>query len=148
MPRAQCWAPGAIGRAGRQAGVLGGSAGAPGQWLVTQNVGGDAVRGDQDCWWPIRTGADETGWRAVTQDAWEERQTDRQKTDREIHGIAPEDSPIPPRHMVPRDSDRTEPEPARTWMDGEDGISVLGVGWVGSTHPGQRTLCGPSAANT
>lgn len=61
--------------------------------------GEDAVRGNQDCRWPVRTGADETGWRAVTQDAWEERQTDRQterQTDREeIHGAAAEDSPQP-----------------------------------------------------
>lgn len=99
--------------------------------MVTQNVGGDAVRGDQDWWWPIITGADETGWRAVTQDAWEERQTDRQKTetDRKIHGIAPEDSLIPPRHMAPRDSDRTEPELARTQMNEENGIFVPGRRW-------------------
>lgn len=42
-PGAQRWARGAIGwaggRAGRQAAVLGGSAGAPGQWLVTRNGG-------------------------------------------------------------------------------------------------------------
>lgn len=36
---------GAIGQAGRQAGVLGGSAGAPGQWLVTQNGVGETQLG-------------------------------------------------------------------------------------------------------
>lgn len=67
----------------------------------------------------------------MTQDAWEERQTDRQKTetDRKIHGIAPEDSPIPPRHMAPWDSDRTEPKLARTQMNGENGLFVPGKGW-------------------
>lgn len=65
------------------------------------------------------------------------RKTDRQKTetDRKIHGIAPEDSPIPPRHMAPRDSDRTEPELARTQMNEENGVFVLGEGWGHPSWP-------------
>jgi hypothetical protein len=115
-------------RVGRQAG------GSPwwqcwGPRAVTQNEGGDAVKGDQDCRWPVRTGADETGWRTVTQDAWEERQTDRQTDREEIHGIAPEHSPWShPDTWHCGTVTGTELEPAKTQMNGEDGIFVLGKG--------------------
>lgn len=108
-PQWQCWGPRA---------VVGDT-----EW------GEDAVRGDQDCRWPVKTGADETGWRAVTQDAWEERQTDRQTDKEEIHGVAPEDSPWPHPHTCHhRTVTGTELEPVRTQMDGKDGVFVLGEG--------------------
>lgn len=71
-PRWPCWGPGA---------VVGDT-----EW------GEDAVRGSQDCRRSVRTGADETGWKAVTQGTWEERQRDAQTDREEIHGVAPEDS--------------------------------------------------------
>lgn len=84
-PQWQCWGPRAV-------------AGAT-EW------GEDAVRGKRDCQWPARTGADDMGWRVVTQDAWEERQTERQAAggggggegggvggDPWCSGAAPEDS--------------------------------------------------------
>lgn len=108
-PRWQCWGPGA---------VVGDT-----EW------GEDAVRGDQDCRWPVRTGADETGWRAVTQDAWEERQTDGQTDREEIHGVAPGDGPWPHPDTWHRSTvTGTELEPAKTQMDGEGGVSELGEG--------------------
>lgn len=65
----------------------------------------------------------------MTQDAWEERQRDGQTDKEEIHGVAPENSfwnhPDTWHH---RTVTGTELEPARTQMDGEDGVFVLGEG--------------------
>lgn len=55
--------------------------------------------------------------------------TDRQTDREEIHGVAPEDGSWP--HPDTRHCSTvtgTELEPARTQMDGEDGVSVLGEG--------------------
>ena len=101
----------------------------PGAVVGDTEWGEDAARGDQDCRWPVRTGADETGWRAVTQDAWEERQTDRQTDREEIHGVAPEDAPWPyPDTWHCKTVTGTELEPATTQMDGEDKSVCAGGG--------------------
>lgn len=58
-----------------------------------------------------------------------DRRKDRQTDKEEIHGVAPEDSFWPhPDTWHHRTATGTELEPARTQMDGEDGVFVLGEG--------------------